>query len=216
MSNPYCFILLRFSFQKQSKFNGVSWHKSIKKWTAFFTINGKSVYIGSSDNEIDCAKILNQKCVELGLKKRFPELDCLKLPVKKKKKAKVITNSFCKCIPFFFQKQSKYKPGVTWRKCFKKWEGRMNINGKHAYLGSSDNEIDCAKLINQKCVELGLKKRFPELGCLKLPDLVKSIYFAWDTVNIIYGSFFGFRKEERRRENVEFPFLRLKRETRKG
>ena len=90
-------------FQKQSKYKpGVTWHKFAKKWTAFFTINGKSVYLGSSDNEIDCAKIINQKCVELGLEKRFPELGCLK-PSEKNKSAKV-TIIFCKCcIPFFFR-----------------------------------------------------------------------------------------------------------------
>ena len=57
-------------------------------------INGKTTYIGSSDNEIDCAKFINQKCVELGLEKRFPELDCLKPPEKKKKETAKVTILF--------------------------------------------------------------------------------------------------------------------------
>lgn len=36
------------------------------------------------ENEEECAKFINHKCVELGLEKRFPELDCLKPPEKKK------------------------------------------------------------------------------------------------------------------------------------
>jgi len=38
-----------------SKYTGVSWCKRAKKWRAGIYINGKSIYIGMFDNEIDAA-----------------------------------------------------------------------------------------------------------------------------------------------------------------
>ena len=72
------FFPLFLFFQKQSRFQGVQWNQRRKKWFARMTINGKRTYLGSSENEEECAKFINHKCVELGLQKRFPELDCLK------------------------------------------------------------------------------------------------------------------------------------------
>jgi len=46
----------KFDPSTSSKFIGVSWGKSLKKWTACAWINGKSVYLGVFNDETEAAK----------------------------------------------------------------------------------------------------------------------------------------------------------------
>ena len=48
---------------------------------------------------------------------------------------------------------SKYK-GVTWDKKDKKWRAQIVLNKKHYYLGLYRNEIDAAKIYNERAKEL--------------------------------------------------------------
>lgn len=47
-----------------SKYRGVSWHKSAKKWRAQIQINGKKIPIGIFIDEIDAALAYNKKAIE--------------------------------------------------------------------------------------------------------------------------------------------------------
>jgi len=43
-----------------SKFKGVCWHKSNKKWNAGIQINGRRKHLGSFDNETEAAKTYDE------------------------------------------------------------------------------------------------------------------------------------------------------------
>jgi hypothetical protein len=40
-----------------SVYKGVYWHKDGKKWRGQIKLNGKTIYLGSFDNELDAAKV---------------------------------------------------------------------------------------------------------------------------------------------------------------
>lgn len=44
----------------RSKYKGVDWAKDMKRRRARITVNGKRMYLGSFDNEIDAAKAYDQ------------------------------------------------------------------------------------------------------------------------------------------------------------
>lgn len=50
-----------------SRFKGVSWETSRRKWVAGIRINGKNVFLGRFDQEKDAARKYNQAVKELGI-----------------------------------------------------------------------------------------------------------------------------------------------------
>jgi hypothetical protein len=46
----------KFAKRASSKYKGVSWHKSIKQWTAAIQIDGRRLHLGCFHNEKDAAK----------------------------------------------------------------------------------------------------------------------------------------------------------------
>jgi hypothetical protein len=58
-----------------SKFRGVSFYKSYKKWDAIFTFQRKHYRLGRFVNEIDAAKAYDKKCWEV-----YHRLDLLNFP----------------------------------------------------------------------------------------------------------------------------------------
>lgn len=54
-----CFRKLKNNFT--SEFVGVSWQKSSQKWIASISINGKSVYLGLFNNELEASKAYQEK-----------------------------------------------------------------------------------------------------------------------------------------------------------
>ena len=62
----------KFSGKYYSKYKGVSWHKRQKKWVGSIKFNGKNIYLGQSDNELDIAKAYNKAALEF-----FKEFACL-------------------------------------------------------------------------------------------------------------------------------------------
>jgi len=46
----------KFRRPSRSKYKGVDWAKDMKRWRARITVNGRRIYLGSFDNEIEAAK----------------------------------------------------------------------------------------------------------------------------------------------------------------
>jgi len=60
-----------------SKYKGVFWYRPTNRWTAQIKFNYKAIHLGYFKNEIDAAKVYDQKALELFgdfAKLNFPEL----------------------------------------------------------------------------------------------------------------------------------------------
>jgi len=59
----------------RSKYKGLEWDKTQRKWKARIQLNGRKIYLGSFADEIDAAKAYDKKAREL-----FSEFACLNFP----------------------------------------------------------------------------------------------------------------------------------------
>lgn len=55
----------RAKWKSSSRFKGVSWKQSVKKWYSQIYVNGKLVYLGTFLNEVDAAKAYDQRTLSL-------------------------------------------------------------------------------------------------------------------------------------------------------
>jgi hypothetical protein len=60
-------------------------------------------------------------------------------------------------------KKSRYK-GVSWLKHSNIWQIQVHHNGKRVYSDTHPDELTAALLVNQKCVELGIPLKNPQLN----------------------------------------------------
>lgn len=59
----------------RSKYKGLEWDKTQRKWRARIQLNGRKIHLGSFANEIDAAKAYDKKARDL-----FGQFACLNFP----------------------------------------------------------------------------------------------------------------------------------------
>lgn len=126
-----------------SKYPGVSWSKSVKKWRADININGKLEHLGTFHDEKTAAKAYEMAqrlfCHENLVCKQFKDA------------------SYTICEKFSpiwkIRYTSKYR-GVSWERSSRKWKASLVIKGKQKTLGRFINEKEAAKAYERACREL--------------------------------------------------------------
>lgn len=138
-----------------SKYKGVHWVKSRKKWRADIRVDGKTVYLGVFSDEDDAAKAYNSAVL------KFWGEDCYLN----------IIGENNNCLDLTFPKRTVYRKrkgskssylGVVYNKS-KGWSAKL----KEIHLGSFLTETEAAKAYDKKAIELHGDKailNFPERG----------------------------------------------------
>jgi len=121
------------SVQKKQSKNGI-------RWRAGFFIDGKWHGCGTFDTEIEAARAVNEKCDELGIPRKNPDV-----PDSNPKK-----------------ETSKYN-GVYWIEENQKWKGSIYHEKRQIYCGIHSSEKAAAHAVNEKCKELGVPLKNPSL-----------------------------------------------------
>merc|ERR1712034_71116 len=142
--------------ERSSPFVGV-YKKKFKYWGKM-NHKKKTYYCGPFSNELDAAKAVNAKCVELGIPLKNPEIelpeyDSQKEEVVDEKKVEPKLISEFTCV---FLKNTK-SVGL-------KYHGRIRHKKKEYYCGSFSSDLDAAKAVNAKCIEIGIRLKNPEIG----------------------------------------------------
>lgn len=128
----------------KSKYVGVSWDRTNKKWIANIRIDQKSFYLGSYTSEDDAARSFDARAAPLDRPVNFPGPD-QSLAVKRGAHGII----------------SRYK-GVSWHSQINKWQAHIYLDGKKTHLLVHDNEVEAARAYDKHACTVGLPLNFPE------------------------------------------------------
>eukprot|EP00985_Skeletonema_marinoi_P021525 scaffold13226_cov100-Skeletonema_marinoi.AAC.2 len=128
-----------------SKYQGVYFHKSSKRWKAQIAIDGEAHSIGNYDNEEEAAVDYARALFKYGSRRQRKFIDLTESSKYKSKNG-----------------SSKYE-GVYFNKANNKWNAQITIDGKQHYIGNYDNEeeaaVDYARAAHTYGVEIIQKGR---------------------------------------------------------
>ena len=124
------------------RFRGVSWDKHAQKRKAEISIDGKSTYLGTIDDEETATRKLDKHTARLHKTINFPSEGQVKA---------------VKCVSSRFR-------GVYWDKHAQKWTARISIEGKLIHLGNFDDEETSAQKYDEHAARLGRPLNFPSMG----------------------------------------------------
>lgn len=149
----------------RSRFKGVSWYARGEKWRGQLNHKGhpRSIYCGLHEDELSAAIAVNNKCKELGVPLKNPDLDAFISSARQKNNQRVK-----QAIPVKREteelRQSHYN-GVSWYRNTGKWRGQIRDKetGRSIYCGMYHDERLTALAVNEKCKELGIPVKNPQL-----------------------------------------------------
>lgn len=125
----------RSSRSSTSKFKGVCWNKQDKCWRATIRANGKYEHLGSFENEIDAARVYENRARQI--QRNFF----------KKEKSRFLRVAEPVSWTIHIQKKQRVSRfrGLRWHKRDKVWRVAIRVNGKRIEVGSFRLEIDAAR-----------------------------------------------------------------------
>ncbi len=121
-----------------SKYLGVSYNGTYRKWTTQISFQNKLIWVGEYDIELDAAVAYDRKAIELFGSKAILNFDI-----------DFSTNYILEKKEF----SSKYR-GVVYAKRDKSWRAEIRKDNVRYYLGSFENEIDPAKAYDLAAIRL--------------------------------------------------------------
>jgi hypothetical protein len=126
-----------------SRYSGVDFDLNNSKWIGEFDYFGKDLFCGYWNTEIDAARAVNQKCIELEIPLKNPSLGEIKPAQQPPRK----TRYNC----------------VIWDDQEQKWHATFEHKGLTLSIGYFTSDYNAAREINLKCQELGIEPRNPQL-----------------------------------------------------
>jgi len=151
----------------RSRFKGVSWYARGEKWRGQLNHKGhpKSIYCGLHEDELSAAIAVNNKCRELGVPLKNPDLDSFISSARQKNNKRVKQAATLSVKRETDElRQSDYN-GVSWYRNTGKWRGQIRDKetGRSIYCGMFHDERLTALAVNEKCRELNIPVKNPQL-----------------------------------------------------
>ena len=136
-----------------SRFRGVSWDKSSKKWVVSIRSGGKKKHIGSFADEVEAAHAYDAYAIANGIDmpRNFPNED--EDDVVAEARVRAASRK---------RKTSSYR-GVSWHKARKKWQVFIRVDGKQKTIGSFSDEVEAAHAYDAYAIANGIDtpRNFP-------------------------------------------------------
>lgn len=136
----------RPSINSRSKYKGVDWQKSNKKWRARIQVKGKQIHLGLFDDEDDAAKAYNAAALEhfgehFHLNKIGEDNRVKKKPLNKNPQIRRVPNKYAGRLRGAYKNHGKFS-------------SMIGFEGKNIYLGNFNTPEQAAKAYDKKAYEL--------------------------------------------------------------
>jgi len=126
------------------RYIGVTYIKSLKLWRGHGSVDNKQSTLGQDKSEEECARKVRERCAQL------------------KAEGKKVHKCYGELREHQKYKTSQFR-GVCWNAARKKWKSVVGHNGAAYSCGHFETELDAAKAVNRKCLELGIDVRNPQI-----------------------------------------------------